>query len=126
MYSRAPLFGFLHASVAVIRNGQMLLVIERSDGRGFSLPGGLAFPWESAEQAMIREVREETGLQISKSILLFKYKTSADIRCILSVFEAEADGGLVDSWEGIPRWLDPTDIRSSLLPSQKEILDRIA
>lgn len=126
VYSRAPIFGFLRASVAVIRNGRMLLVIERSDGRGFSLPGGLAFPWETAQQAMMREVHEETGLQIRRSNLLFEYKTSADIRCMLSVFEAESGGDLIDSWEGIPRWLDPADFRSSLLPSQKEILDRIA
>ncbi len=49
-YSRLPLFGWLHASVGVIRKGRLVLVIDRSDGRGLSFPGGLAMPWETAEQ----------------------------------------------------------------------------
>jgi len=101
------------------------LVIERSDGRGLSFPGGLAWPWETAERTMAREVLEETGLQIRKSTLLFEYQSSADVPCILTVFEAEATGELTDSWEGSPRWRAWTDIRPSLLPSQKEIVDRL-
>ena len=54
VYSRLPIFGRLKASVAVIRDSQTFLVIERSDKRGVSFPGGLALPWESAEQAMAR------------------------------------------------------------------------
>lgn len=77
VYSRVPVFGFLRAAVAVLRKGELLLVVDRSDGRGFSFPGGLAFPWETAEQAMRREVLEETGLKIEKSCLLFEYRTSA-------------------------------------------------
>ena len=125
LYSRIPIFGFLPASVAVIRNGPLLLIVDRNDGRGFSFPGGLASPWESAEEAMRREVCEETGLAVEKSSLLFEYRTSADIPCKLSVFEVEVSGQLRDSWEGSPRWLPATAIRSSLLPSQKEIVDRL-
>ncbi len=125
VYSRMPIFGFLRASVAVIRKDELLLIIDRSDGRGFSFPGGLASPWESAEQAMRREVREETGLAVERSSLLFEYRTSADVPCILSVFEARVSGEPTGSWEGSPRWLPATQIRSSLLPSQKEIVDRI-
>ncbi len=125
VYSRVPVFGFLRASVAVIRNGPLVLVIERSDGRGFSFPGGLAWPWETAEQAMRRELLEETGLQVEKASPLFEYRTSADVPCILSVFEAETRGNLADSWEGSPLWLPLTEIKPSLLPSQKEIVDRI-
>ncbi len=126
IYSRIPIFGFLRASVAVIRNGQLLLIVERSDGRGFSFPGGLAMPWETSEQAMRREVLEETGLQIGKSSLLFEYRTSADVPCVLTVFEAEASGDLTDSWEGSPRWLTATEIRPFLLPSQKKIVDLLS
>src|SRR5208283_5874466 len=107
-YSRLPLFGWLHASVGVIRNGPLVLVIDRNDGRGLSFPGGLTMPWETAEQAMVREVLEETGLRIENSRLLCEYQTAAgasDIPCILTVFEADAAGELVDSWEGSPRWL---------------------
>jgi len=125
VYSRVPVFGFLRAAVAVLRKGELLLVVDRSDGRGFSFPGGLAFPWETAEQAMRREVLEETGLKIEKSCLLFEYRTSADVPCILTVFEAEASGTLIGSWEGSPVWLSVTAVRHQLLPSQREIIDRI-
>jgi 8-oxo-dGTP diphosphatase len=125
IYSRLPIFGHLRASVAVFREGERFLVIDRSDGRGFSFPGGLAFPWENAEQAVRREVLEETGLKIKECRLLFEHKTSKEVRCILSVFEAEASGNLTESWEGSPRWLTSGEIRHKLLPSQREIIDRI-
>jgi len=124
-YSRLPLFGWLHASVGVIRKGQLVLVIDRSDGRGLSFPGGLAMPWERAEQAMKREVSEETGLQVQRCTPLFEYRSSVEVPVILAVFAAEAEGELKDSWEGSPRWLPFTEIRAHLLPSQKEIVDRL-
>jgi 8-oxo-dGTP pyrophosphatase MutT (NUDIX family) len=128
IYSRIPIFGPLRASVCVIRNGEQVLVIDRSDGRGLSFPGGLTMPWETAEHAMVREVLEETGLRIKKSKLLFEYQTAAgtsDIPCILTVFEAECAGKIIDSWEGSPCWLPANQIRSRLLPSQKQIVDRL-
>ncbi|MGB8731657.1 MAG: NUDIX hydrolase [Candidatus Sulfotelmatobacter sp.] len=124
-YSCVPVFGFLRASVAVVRNGPLVVVIDRSDGRGLSFPGGLAWPWETSEEAMRRELLEETGLQIEKASPLFEYRTSADVPCILSVFDAETTGNLADSWEGSPLWLPLAEIQASLLPSQKEIVDRI-
>jgi 8-oxo-dGTP pyrophosphatase MutT (NUDIX family) len=125
VYSRLPLFGFLRASVGVIRKDELVLVIDRSDGRGLSFPGGLAMPWETAERAMRREVAEETGLQVKRSTPLFEYRNSTEVPVILAVFAAEAEGELMDSWEGSPRWLPFADIRSRLLPSQKEIVDRL-
>lgn len=103
----------------------MVLVIDRSDGRGVSFPGGLAMPWETAEQAMKREVSEETGLRVKHSTQLFEYRNSAEIPAVIAVFAVEADGDLRDSWEGSPLWLPFTDIRPRLLPSQKEIVDRL-
>ena len=126
VYSRLPIFGPLRASVALIRKGDLVLIIERNDGRGLSFPGGLAWPWETAEQTVVREVLEETGLKIVRSSLLFEYQSSADVPCLLSVYEAEATGELTDSWEGSPRWHAWTEIRAFLLPSQKEIVDRLS
>ncbi len=74
---------------------------------------------------MRREVLEETRLRIQNSRLLFEYKSSADVPCIISVFEAEAFGNLAGSWEGSPRWLSFNEVGPLLLPSQREIIDRI-
>jgi 8-oxo-dGTP pyrophosphatase MutT (NUDIX family) len=111
--------------VALLRKEELFLIIDRSDGRGFSFPGGLAFPWEAAERTMRREVLEETGLHIGNASLLFEYNSSADILCKISVFKAEASGNLAESWEGSPRWLSLDQIRCQMLPSQREIIDRI-
>jgi ADP-ribose pyrophosphatase YjhB (NUDIX family) len=123
-YSRLPLFGWLHASVGLIRKSQLVLVIDRSDGRGLLFPGGLAMPGETAEQAMKRDLWK-TGLAVTHSAELFEYRSSADVPVILAVFAVGAEGELRDSWEGSPSWLPFTDVRPRLLPSQREIIDRL-
>jgi len=125
LYSRAPIFGYLRASVAIIRNGDSFLVIQRSDGRGYSFPGGLRFFWESPEKAMRREVLEETGMRVQGCRLLFEHRTRFEVRCVLTVFEASVSGDLKDSWEGSPCWRRAPEIRDSLLPSQRGILERL-
>jgi 8-oxo-dGTP pyrophosphatase MutT (NUDIX family) len=125
VYSRLPIFGCLHASVAVIRKNGAFLVIERSDGRGLSFPGGLAFPWESAEQAMARELKEETGLTATKAVLMLSYDSSVEIPVILTAFEVEASGEIRSSWEGTPCWLHSSELRQRILPSQRRIVDTL-
>jgi 8-oxo-dGTP pyrophosphatase MutT (NUDIX family) len=125
VYSRLPVFGSFRASVAIIRRGECVLIIERSDGRGISFPGGFDWPWESPEASVRREISEETGLQVKCATRLFQYHSHAEIPVRLSVFEVEAEGRLSDSWEGSPRWLPLTEIRERLLPSQKPIVDRL-
>ena len=57
---------FLAVSAAIVRDGQVLLVRRArppADGL-FSLPGGVVEIGETLAQAVAREVREETGLEI--------------------------------------------------------------
>jgi ADP-ribose pyrophosphatase len=44
-----------------------LLMIERDDGRGYAVPGGHVEPGESPVQAAVRELAEETGLEVHVS-----------------------------------------------------------
>ncbi|NUO46302.1 MAG: NUDIX domain-containing protein [Streptomyces sp.] len=50
-----------------------LLLIERSDDGYWALPGGLVDVGESFTQAVVREVREETGLDIAVTGLVGLY-----------------------------------------------------
>lgn len=56
---------------AVIRDpvGRLLLQ-EKSSGEGWSLPAGAIEPGEGPEQAVRREVREETGLEVEPAGIL--------------------------------------------------------
>lgn len=123
IYSRFPIFGTLQGVVGLIRDKDKFLVIERSDGRGVSFPGGFQMPWEEAEQAAIREVREETGLDVIKSVFKQRYFSSNEVPLNISVFEMEATGQLRSSWEGTPCWLPVSELRERLLPSQRRIVE---
>lgn len=56
----------------VFRDDALLLVRERSSGR-WALPGGFADVGESAGEATVREVREESGYEVRASRLLALY-----------------------------------------------------
>lgn len=147
LYRWFPLFGTLRASVAIIQRDQQFLMIERNDGRGVSLPGGLAGRKETAEEALRREVLEETGLRVPALELLLHYHSTADVPCDVSVFrvqsraqskvqsevqskvqsevlsEAEATGELKSSWEGSPQWMTLAEIELRILESQRPVLE---
>ena len=56
---------------AVIRDSSgRLLLQEKSSGEGWSLPAGAIEPGESPEQAVVREVLEETGLVVTPKEIL--------------------------------------------------------
>jgi len=52
------------ASAAIFNESDEILLMERADGSGWCLPCGWVEPNEKPVEAVIREVREETGLEI--------------------------------------------------------------
>jgi ADP-ribose pyrophosphatase len=52
---------------AVRGGGRHLLMIERRDGLGWAVPGGSVEPGESGLQAALRELAEETRLNVAKA-----------------------------------------------------------
>lgn len=56
------------AGIALVHNGRLLLMRRRLDcdaGGCWAYPGGKIEPGETAQQAAIRELREETGLRFT-------------------------------------------------------------
>jgi 8-oxo-dGTP pyrophosphatase MutT (NUDIX family) len=122
LYRRFPVFGTLRASIAIIRRNQQILVIQRNDGRGLSLPGGLASWQEAEEETLRREVLEETGLRVTGQELCVRYHSAADVPCDISVFAVQAAGELKNSWEGSPRWMTMAELEPRMLESQRPVL----
>lgn len=83
------------ATAIVLRGGSVLLVRD-SGGRSFSLPGGGIEPDELPVSAVIRELREETGLEARKVEFLFAHLGKANEH---SVFLVEAAGEVRPSRE---------------------------
>jgi ADP-ribose pyrophosphatase YjhB (NUDIX family) len=119
---------------AVVRDGQLLLVRRASrHGRGnWQLPGGFIEPDETIEQAVIREVKEETGVDTEVNTVLGlrnRYDPESGngvyIILVLNAIEGEpkADGYEVDQ----ARYFSLDEIRglSPLPPVNWEIAQRV-
>jgi ADP-ribose pyrophosphatase YjhB (NUDIX family) len=91
---------------AVIFDGDRVLLQRRDDTGRWGLPGGGVEPGESVRQAIIREVREETGLVVEPTRLIGVYSdpvhhqvvTYPDgnvIHYVSTVFECVVRGGVL-------------------------------
>ncbi len=101
--------------VAVIRDGNKVLMINRKDGAGLGLPGGFLRLRESAEDGVKREIKEETGLDIKiKDMIhvLSGRRKGTRVCSVDLVYSAEIVGNkkLTNSLEGVCQWIDLEDI----------------
>lgn len=53
------------ADAAIFNENGEILLMERADGRGWCLPCGFVEPNERPAETVLREVREETGLEVA-------------------------------------------------------------
>ena len=92
----------LAALAALVDDRRRVLLVHQSYGsRRWALPGGLLEPGESPQDAAVREVREELGVEFEPDGLIAVYTLAADggIRFVF--------GGRVD---GTPKAHDPAEI----------------
>lgn len=79
--SRPPLPTHILSAAAVVVNDRNELLLVRSPRRGWEMPGGLVERGETLQQAAIREVLEESGIEIAISGFAGVFQNVARDRC---------------------------------------------
>lgn len=126
VYPRVPVLGELRSSIAIIERDGRYLMQERSDGLGWAFPGGVAWFWESPEQTLRREVREETGLHLTAVQFVFLYHDRTFIPSRISVYRSQAQGEPRGSWEGGLSWRPRGELAEGLFPAQRAVVEFLA
>lgn len=111
--------------LCLITDGQKMLLQNRvkKDWRGYTLPGGHVEPGESFVEAVKREMKEETGLEIAHPRLVgVKQFPIPNGRYVVLLFKAEEfTGQLVSSEEGRMEWIGKEQLKS--LPTVDDFED---
>jgi 8-oxo-dGTP pyrophosphatase MutT (NUDIX family) len=123
----SPLLGgreSVAVSQAVILSEQRVLLAVRRDLRGWELPGGHVQAGESSEDALIREVREETGLDIAVERRVGEYVRTGFRPYTASVYTCRITGGALRPSVETPvvRWFESDELPDTLFPWFREPL----
>jgi ADP-ribose pyrophosphatase YjhB (NUDIX family) len=115
---------------AVIFDGDgKVLLHRRSDNGQWGLPGGSVEIGETVSQALVREVKEETGLDVriircvgvysDPRLQMVSYPDGRGVHYISTVFECQITGGtLTLSPETLELgFFDPYDLPADIVPS---------
>ena len=100
--------------LCLLRDGDRLLLQDRvkNDWKGYTLPGGHVEPGESFVDAVKREMKEETGLEIINPKLAgIKQFPIDDGRYIVLLFKVvDFTGEVISSEEGQMEWVDRSNL----------------
>ncbi len=114
--------------LCLLHNGESYLLQDRvkNDWRGYTLPGGHVEPGESIVDAVIREMKEETGLTVINPHLCgIKQFPIEQGRYLVFLFEAsQYEGELKHSEEGKMYWVKKTELtKVNLVNDFAELLE---
>lgn len=116
------------AAIALIRDerGRILLVKQRAGpfAGSWLLPGGRAGDDESTAHALVREVREETGLTLTDAVYVAGYRTSGDgYDLTVLMYRGPAEGTLLAERGSDARWFAVDAIPDPHPALRRQLLD---
>lgn len=111
---------------AIIRDdNERVLISRRTDSGWYNLPGGGVEPHESATEGVVREVREEAGLEIAVGRLVGVYSKPQKHEIVLT-FEARIVGGTMQPSDEADQheWIGSDELdRWQILPKHRERIE---
>lgn len=121
----------LHVAAGVIRDdGGRVLIARRLRGRELAgqweFPGGKVAEGETAREALVRELREEIGIEVVEAEPLIRYRHAYPERTVvLDVWRIQRYQGEPRALEGQPlRWEKPERLLGTgLLEADRPIVD---
>lgn len=110
---------------AVVLGEPGVLLCERRELRGWELPGGAVRAGESDEAALLREVAEETGLEIAIERRVGDYVRTGFRSHTAHVYACRAIGGTLRPCREMPRaeWFDVRRLPEGVFPWFRSPLD---
>ena len=115
----------LVSAVALIDADGRVLLAQRPEGKSLAglweFPGGKVEPGESPEAALIRELREELGIETKASCLApltFASHAYEQFHLLMPLFACRKWEGTPQSREGQAlKWVRPSDLRNYPMPA---------
>jgi len=106
---------------ALIFDGERILLGHRRDIDWWNLPGGGMELGEAVDEALCREVREETGLEVEVERLVGVYSKPQKQEVVLT-FRCRITGGTLQATEEIreSRYFPPHALPKNTLPKHRE------
>lgn len=113
------------SAYGLVRDAERVLMVRIGKGLAeevgeWMLPGGGVEHAEHPERALVRELREETGLEVAPGRLLHVgsdhrfLARGVDFHCVFFVYEAEVVGGALraepDGTTAAPTWIPVADL----------------
>jgi 8-oxo-dGTP diphosphatase len=111
-------------AVVVREDGRVLLLQHRfRPGSGLGIPGGFMAHREQPEAAVRRELREETGLELT-NVLQLETRTLG--KHVEVIFVARPAGTVeIEGWEiASAEWCDPENLPAGLNRGQRDLIER--
>lgn len=119
-------------AAALVWRGERFMICQRpphkARGGLYEFPGGKLEPGETAEQALVRECREELGVTVEpRDVFMELVHEYPDLTVDLTLMNADLPSGEPQLLEHTDiRWITPGEIPEyAFCPADKEILEKL-